>query len=739
MSAIVSVASILRSLYRSTLLRILVVLLALVCLAYFTLLLPWLNRALGENYQEQLGHQLQHDKLDLQLFKCNLNLNRLQDSAKLWQAETVHIDFACWQSLRQRSLVINEIAIAKLIVNPHQLQDGHWNFEDVQRHMAQANKKTSAKTSTDNSIAVLIKKFTLVDAAVNSNILALDNMPLTIAPLHITIKDIDLAKSKPANISLAATLNQSVPVKVSGLLDLLSLTGELDIDVQHMPLLWFNSAIKPYVALEVLSGTIESHNHISLQAGEPQKLIAGGALTDLKLRPTSMEQDAVKWKSLQWDKAEILFNEKTIHLPLLTLNELDGQFIIAKDRTTNLQAMIIKPEPSTAGSSGEVTATAEAKPWQFNLERLTLNNAAIGFNDQSLIPSFTVIVQQFSGDITNLSSDPEQTTAFHLAGNVDGYAPVNLDGKAKFFIAQPQLEALFSFKQLDMGALSPYSAEYAGWRIKKGLLSVNLDYHYDQGKIVGKNHVVMDHLEFGEKVRSTKMLDLPLRLALSLLTDENGVAVLDAEIAGEPSNPSFNIKETLWRALRNTVKKIITAPFHFLSNLVNTKEDLGRIEFTPGESQLTERAIDKIKLLQQALAKRPTMRLNIDGRYDAQADLLALQQEQVNSSLQKNGLPLDAIRAKSPAWVAALSALYQSKGLSNLAAPAEQKNQELAALEVVDPERFNKLAHERGQAVKQYFVIQLGVASETLFLDSETRCAKDNRCNGSEVVFTLED
>jgi len=50
-----------------------------------------------------------------------------------------------------------------------------------------------------------------------------------------------------------------------------------------------------------------------------------------------------------------------------------------------------------------------------------------------------------------------------------------------------------------------------------------------------------------------------------------------------------------------------------------------------------------------------------------------------------------------------------------------------------------RLAHERAQAVKQYFVLKLGVASEILFLDSDVHCDSANPCASSEVVFTLED
>ncbi|HWV13918.1 MAG TPA: DUF748 domain-containing protein [Cellvibrio sp.] len=716
-----------------------IILLAAVCLAYYTLALPWLNRAIGENYQRQTGHQLQHDKLELNLFKCNLNLNHLKDSANLWQAESLHIDIACWKSLRQRSLFINSIAIGKLVANPHQAVTGEWNFADILQHLERMNKSAAAKPSSKGALPVVIKKITLKDSALHSNLLALENMPVALAPLTIAIDDIDFRNSNPAKLLIKANLNQSVPIEVSGALNLLTLTGELDVRVQQLPIVWFNSAVKPYVALELLNGAIETHSHLVLQAGVPQQLSSNGKLTDLKVRPTSLDQDAVKWKSLEWEKLLVLPNEKSIHLPLLTLNQLDGQFIIAQDRTTNVQAMLKPPAaPATEQPQEVVAGAAESQPWQFTLDRLAINNAAIGFYDQSLIPSFMVIVQQFTGEVRDISTDAQKTASIHLVGNVDGYAPVNLDGKARFFIEQPQLEALFSFKQMDMGALSPYSAEYAGWRIKKGLLSVDLDYHYDEGKIIGKNHVVISHLEFGEKVRSTRAIDIPLRVALSLLTDEKGIAVIDAEISGEPSNPKFNVRETLWRALRNSLKKVLTAPFNLLARLVNSKEDLGRIQFTPGESQLSDPAISKITLLQEALAKRPKMRLSIKGLYDQNGDLLALQEEQINSALQKEGIALESIKAKDSLWVNAINAKYQRLNPLASELSTEQKFVQLAALQVVDPERFNRLAHERAQAVKQYFVIKLGVASEILFLDSETDCKKADMCKSSEVVFTLE-
>jgi hypothetical protein len=734
-----SLKTLLLVLYRSLFLRALLILLILICLAYYTLVLPWLNRAVSENYQQQTGHTLQHDKLDVQLFKCNINLNHLKDSADLWQADSLHVNLACLQSLRERSLVINEIAIQKLMAKPHQDKNGQWSFADILKHQETLSKNSTSKKST--SAPILIKKLTIVNSAINSNLLALNNMPLVAAPLNFTLSNIDLRTHNPAGFTLKVDLNQAAQVSVSGKLNLESLTGELDIDAHNIPFQWFNSALQPYVALEVLRGAIDFQNHVTLVQGQPQKIISSGKLIDLKVRPTSMEQDAVKWKSLAWDKAEILLAEKSIHAPLVTLDELDGQFIIDKNRKTNIQAMILTPIPvannAAPTSPAANTVVNNAKPWQFTIDRLAVNNAAVGFYDQSLTPSFTAIVQQFTGDIVQISSDANSTAVINLVGNVDGYAPVTLKGKGNLFRKTPKLNVLFSFKGMDMGALSPYSAEYAGWRINKGLLSADLNYHYEDGKILGKNHVVIDHLEFGEKVRGTRVMDIPLRLGLALLTDANGIAVLDTEIAGTPNDPEFKLRDIIVRALTNSLKKIVTSPFKFLSNLVNSQQDLGSIEFTAGEYQLTDTAKEKLRLLTDAMKKRPKMRLSVKGVYDQSTDVAALKEEQVKSALQKSGLSVDALASHNEVWATAVNTQYQSRALTDTGLSIEQKYQALIAAEMVDPERLNKLAHERAQAVKQHFMLQLGVANETVLLDS-AHCGNAGQCTLRAAVFTLE-
>ncbi len=742
--------------YRNKPLRFLIIFFAVLFLLYVALaytLVPFLlTKAIKDNYYQATGHQLQSNKLTFNPFKYTLAIHQLKDSANLWQAESVNVEMELMQSIRHSILVVDEINIRQLVANPHQLENGAWNFDDVLKHVAAASKKSTTKKTSTNDAPVLIKKITINNAAINSNVLALNNLSLAVAPLNITLNNIDLQGKHPATLatlSLNTSINKNTPLEIKGSVNPHSLQAELDIAISAIPFMWFNTALKPYFALEVLDGSIATQSHISFSDGVVKNILSSGQITNLKLRPANIEQDVVKWKAIAWSSAAIAMNEKSIQVPLISIDGFDGQFIIHKDRTNNIQAMLLKPiapeltQPSSPTSGANATDPIAAVPWKFAIDRVAINNAAVGFYDQSLTPSFMAIVQQFSGDITHISNDEQQTAIINLIGNVDGTAPVHLSGEAKPFMAMPQADVLFSFEKMDMGALSPYSAEYAGWRIKKGLLSVDLRYRYEKGLIVGKNHVVIDHLVFGEKVRSPHTIDIPLRLGLALLTDEHGIAVFDADISGDFSNPNFNIGALIMRALRNSFKKIITSPFRFLSNLIHSNEDLGRIEFTHGESQLSEQAINKLTLLRDALKKRPAMRLSIQGLYDADMDENALKEEQVKSLLQKQGVTPEENKNHNASWEHAVTLFYRTQaamtpGLTKASASAEEKFQDLVAIQVVTPERLERLAHERALAVKQYLVLQLGAVSDNLFLNAEIGCAAANKCSSSAVVFTLE-
>lgn len=690
-------------------------------------LVPKINKDIGDVYFKETGHHLTYKPLQISLRQCQVSLNNIQDEKKLFSVEHLFIDVDCKKTFSQREIVVRQVQLDGVQVSVKQTETG-WSFDDVLAHQKKQNKSVEPSTTKAVIQSLLLNR---VQVSYQTSL-----FPETFA---VNIPSIQLGQfnsnlSAPLNTKIQGNLNQQAHFTAHLNIDLKTLSGSIQTELSAVPFKWFESQIKNYLLADVIQGELQVNETTTLLKGAVTKIVSSGSLSNVILRPTLTNQDAVKWNKLQWKAAELNLLDQRLQIPELMLSGLDGQFIIDQNRKTNLQALI-KPA-STVGQSQEKPAE---KPWSFSVDRLKLDNAAIGFFDQSLVPSFNVIVQNFSGEITSISNDPDVETIAKLKGNVDGYSPVSLTAKGKLFLPTPQLNAQFNLKDLDMGALSPYSAEYAGWKIKKGHLSVDLDYRYDQGKILGKNHVVISHLAFGEKVRSPNAIDLPLRMGLSLLTDENGVAVLDTEITGDPKNPQFNIKEIVIRALKNTFKKIITSPFRFLASLVNTEQDLGEIAFTYGESQLTPESQQKLELIKLALDKRPKLFLTVKPNVAIVEDTKALQEEQVKTLLKNAGASAEEQRDHTGKWPALVMSLAKQYQLDLSQQDASLVYQQLIALESVNQERLIRLAHERGQAIKQYFVLTKNVPSERILLDGQLSCGDEKNCRYAKAEFVLDD
>src|ERR1017187_10981007 len=71
---------------------------------------------------------------------------------------------------------------------------------------------------------------------------------------------------------------------------------------------------------------------------------------------------------------------------------------------------------------------------------------------------------------------------------------------------------------------------FAGYNIAQGKLSTQMQYHVENRKLDAKHHIVVDQLEFGDATESKQAVPLPIKLAVSLLKDRNGVITLDLPV-----------------------------------------------------------------------------------------------------------------------------------------------------------------------------------------------------------------
>jgi hypothetical protein len=168
-----------------------------------------------------------------------------------------------------------------------------------------------------------------------------------------------------------------------------------------------------------------------------------------------------------------------------------------------------------------------------------------------------------------------------------------------------------------------------------------------------EQHFVIDQLQLGEQVDSPDAVHLPLKLAVALLKDRNGVIDLPLPISGSLDDPQFKMGPIIWHAVLNLFEKAVTAPFAAIGHLFHGGhgEELKYIDFAAGGAELDDPAKEKLTALAKALEEHTQLQLDVPIVYSQDLDGPVLAKR-----VLERKLILRAHGGKLPPQVAATSA-----------------------------------------------------------------------------------
>ncbi len=306
------------------------------------------------------------------------------------------------------------------------------------------------------------------------------------------------------------------------------------------------------------------------------------------------EKALTSWNSLRWKKLAVDLNQKELILEELLVDNYSGRLHIYSDGTVNAQRALTAESESSQENASTQENEPSGEPWSFSIPSISITDSALDFMDESLPIPFRTVIGKLNGGVSGLGSKATDEAIVDLTGSVDGYAPVKLTGTARPLAQAPALDLGLTFDGVDLARLTPYSGTYAGHAIDRGVLNLDLHYQLNDSKLVGSNQVVIEQLKLGDKVESEQAVNLPLGLAIALLTDANGVIDLAIPVSGNIDDPKFGLGSVIFSALVNIITKAITAPFSLLANLIGSEEDLQRVTFSSGTAQLDEAGKSKL-------------------------------------------------------------------------------------------------------------------------------------------------
>ena len=462
--------------------------------------------------------------------------------------------------------------------------------------------------------AVLLKDVDLRDYRVH----LADKEPKTpvaldVGPLNVKLKNFDSLNRSPFTLNLDTGVGKQGKLTASGDVNLSPVSARLKVTTKDIDLRIAQAYIDPFIRLELRSGMLGSDLAVDLKSTEPLAFtVAGRAQVDqLHTLDTLKNRDFLKWQKLVLEDLKYQHGD-SLSLARVNLEKPYVRFMINDDRTTNIDDLLI-PQPASS-TTAKSTASKE-KPLGIHIGAIAINDGSANFADFSLTPNFQTAVQQLNGLIGTIDSRNPKPAPVNIAGKVDRYAPVTIKGSVNPFDPMASLDIATSFRRVELTTLTPYSGKFAGYRIRKGRLNLDLHYLITNGQLKAENKLVVEQLQLGEKVDSPDAVDLPIKLAIALLKDTDGKISIELPISGDLNNPQFSVMPIIWQTVRNLVLRAAQAPFKFIGGLINGggAEDLGTVSFAPGSSELSPEAQKALTTLAQALKERPALRLEIEG------------------------------------------------------------------------------------------------------------------------------
>jgi uncharacterized protein involved in outer membrane biogenesis len=572
-------------------------------------------------------------------------------------------------------------------------------------------------------------KIHLADRAVQP---ALD---IELNPLSLNLNNFDSRNQSPFSLSLDTGVGKHGKIKLAGEVALSPISAKLKLETHNIDLRMAQAYLAPFVRIELRSGTLDTALAVDLQGTEPLtfSLTGNAQVQQLHTRDSLKNRDLLKWQQLDLQGLSYRHGE-SLSINKIVFEQPYVRFIINADRSSNMAELLIRQPANKAAA-----APTKSKPLSIALGEISLKNGSANFADQSLKPAFATAIQQLEGHIGRIDSSQPKPAAVSIKGKVDRYAPVSILGSVNPFDPLASLDIAVSFKQVELTTLTPYSGKFAGYRILKGRLNLDLQYKIQQGQLNAKNKLVLEQLQLGEQVDSPDAVDLPVRLAIALLKDSEGKIEIELPVSGDLNNPEFRVMPIVWQTLRQLVLRAAQAPFKFIAGLVSGAEEvnLDRVQFSPGSADLDPQAQSVLNTLAAALKQRPNLRLEVqgisaqagDGPQLAEQRLQREYQTRYYKARQADGdkVPAQASLLEVPEDEKAdlLEGIYSAQLKQKPPAEwskldSQQRDSKLRAALIkqwaTNEGLLRKLGQTRAASIKQYLVERGGLADNRIYL-----------------------
>ena len=562
------------------------------------------------------------------------------------------------------------------------------------KHAKKVEKKAenkSASKSKENEF-----KFDIKNISVNNADIALthlfegEKIAHKFDNLFVKVANLSSDFSKPFDAKVAMKSSQKLNLDVESKIKIEPLDVSAKIKLNDTNLPKYFAYAKPFLEASLASGQLESSAEISY--AKDIRADAKVSIKDIRLNGKKTEK-LIAFKSLDLEK--ISFAKNDLAISGVSLNSPFIKAHLSKERKFNL-SQIVKEDKNKAKTEAKPeskkAASKKDDELKFSVKNFSLKNGEVDFSDASLFMPFATTISKLNGKLTDIDKKRPSSGEFQGVVGKNGFAQIT--AKLFPFELKQNTDIKLDFKDIDLTDITPYSGQFVGYKIKKGKLNLNLNYSVTDSKLNGSNFINFDSLTLGEKVESKDAVNLPLSLAISILSDQNNQINIDLPVEGNLDDPDFKYGGVIWAAVKKLFADITLAPFRFLGNALGLgSKDLSSIDFLAGSSELISSEAPKIADFIKLTGSKPKMKLSITPTY-SKLDESFYKNKKLDQKINQ------IIASSGKDYIAVLNEL-----VPNLKDRSEKALREEALKGIeVDKAKLVELANERANVVKEALI-----------------------------------
>ncbi len=208
---------------------------------------------------------------------------------------------------------------------------------------------------------------------------------------------------------------------------------------------------------------------------------------------------------------------------------------------------------------------------RLDFEAIRVEDGFVRFLDRTTQPAFSKDLSRLTVAVDDLSNRPDERARLAVQSIVGGDSTFDVRGELGAIGSPAFVDLVGELGGLELASFNPYTEPAIGWVIKQGELQYKVRLLLHGDALEATNEFVLGQLQVApaggaDEVR--QRIGLPLDFIVALAKDGNGEIRATVPVAGSISDPTFDMRATIWTSITNAVANLVQSPFRTISRLV---------------------------------------------------------------------------------------------------------------------------------------------------------------------------